>query len=152
MPSSASTAVLAGRIPLPTGNLAFLDTSVYIENFRTGRYTLALLRSPWIIRCSAVVLHELRRGARTPLELGFVMELARKVQVLTPTERHWIESAEILSRIRRKKGYDPNRLRGLAFDVLIALSARDTGGTLITCNREDFVEIGRHTSFKVLYW
>jgi L-ascorbate metabolism protein UlaG (beta-lactamase superfamily) len=31
----------------------------------------------------------------------------------------------------------------LAFDTLIALSARDSGATLITCNREDFAEIGR---------
>ncbi len=25
---------------MPTANLALLDTSVYIENFRTGRFTL----------------------------------------------------------------------------------------------------------------
>lgn len=137
---------------MPSANLALLDTSVYIENFRSGRFTLALLRSPWIIRCSAVVLHELRRGAKTPLELRFVTELTRKVRVITPTESHWFESAEILSRIRGKKGYDANKLRELAFDVLIALSARDVGATLITCNREDFAEIGKHISFKVLYW
>jgi hypothetical protein len=35
-------------------------------------------------------------------------------------ESHWLESAEILSRIRRYKGYDANKLRELAFDVLIA--------------------------------
>lgn len=137
---------------MSNGNLGLLDSSVYIENFRTGRFTLALLRSPWIIRCSAVVLHELRRGARTALELRFVSELARKVRIITPTESHWLESAEILSRKRRRKGYDPNKLRELAFDVLIALSARDVGATLITCNREDFAEIRNHTTFKVVFW
>ncbi len=137
---------------MPNGNLALLDTSVYIENFRTGRFTLALLRSPWIIRCSAAVLHELRRGARTTVELQFVAELTRKIRIITPTERHWLESAEILSRMRVKKGYEPNKLRDLALDVLIALSARDTGATLITCNREDFTEIGKHINLKVLYW
>jgi predicted nucleic acid-binding protein len=139
-------------MPLPTANLALLDTSVYIENFRTGRFTLPLLRSAWIVRCSAVVLHELRRGARTPLELRFVAELARKVRVLTPTERHWLESAEILSRIRKRKGYDVKKLRDLAFDSLIALSARDAGATLITCNREDFAEIGKYLAFKIIFW
>jgi predicted nucleic acid-binding protein len=139
-------------MPLPTANLALLDTSVYIENFRTGRFTLPLLRSAWIVRCSAVVLHELRRGARTPLELRFVAELARKVRVLTPTERHWLESAEILSRIRKRKGYDAKKLRDLAFDSLIALSARDAGATLITCNREDFAEIAKYLAFKVIFW
>jgi predicted nucleic acid-binding protein len=137
---------------LPTANLALLDTSVYIENFRTGRFTLPLLRSAWIVRCSAVVLHELRRGARTPLELRFVAGLARKVRVLTPTERHWLESAEILSRIRKRKGYDAKKLRELAFDSLIALSARDVGATLITCNRDDFAEIGKYLAFKVIFW
>jgi predicted nucleic acid-binding protein len=43
-------------------------------------------------------------------------------------------------------------LRELAFDVLIALSARDIGATLITCNREDFAEIRKHKPFKVMYW
>ena len=137
---------------MPTGNLAVLDTSVYIEIFRTGRFTLDLLRSPWIIRCSSVVLHELRRGARTNLELRFVNELARKVRIITPLERHWLESAEILSIIRRKKGYGQNKLRGLAFDALIALSVRDIGATLITCDRKDFEEIRRHKQFKVVFW
>lgn len=137
---------------MPSANLALLDTSVYIENFRTGRFTLALVRSLWIVRCSAVVLHELRRGAKTSVELRFVRELANNVRIITPTERHWLESAEILSRIRGKKGYDANKVRALAFDVLIALSARDVGATLITCNREDFAEIGKWTSFKAVYW
>jgi predicted nucleic acid-binding protein len=99
-----------------------------------------------------VVLHELRRGARTNLELRFVNELARKVRIITPLERHWLESAEILSIIRRKKGYGQNKLRGLAFDALIALSARDIGATLITCDRKDFEEIRRHKQFKVVFW
>ena len=98
------------------------------------------------------MLHELRRGARTPLELRFVAELARKVMVLTPSERHWLESAEILSRMRGEKRYDSNKLRELAFDVLIALSARDIGATLITCNRGDFAEIRKYTLFKATFW
>jgi predicted nucleic acid-binding protein len=137
---------------LPNGNLALVDTSVYIENFRTGRFTLALVRSPWIIRCSAVVLHELRRGAKAELEIRFVADLARNVRIVTPTERQWIESGEVLARIRRGKGYDVNKLRELAFDVLIALSARDVGATLITCNRDDFSGIRKHAFFKVAYW
>lgn len=86
------------------------------------------------------------------LELRFVAELARKVRIVTPTERHWLESAEILSRIRKGKGYDVKKLRELAFDVLIALSARDAGATVITCNKEDFSEIRKYTPFKVVYW
>lgn len=137
---------------MPNGKLALLDTSVYIENFRTGRFTLPLLRSAWIIRCSAVVLHELRRGARSALELQFVNELARKIRIITPTESHWLESADILSQIRKRKGYDAHKLRDLAFDVLIALSARDIGATLITCDQQDFAEIRKYVLFKVVFW
>ena len=103
------------KIPLPANNLAILDTSVYIENFRTGRFTENLIQSPWIIRCSAVVLHELRRGARNLLEIQFVTELARKVRIITPTERHWLKSAEILCHIIQDRGYDINKW-GYALD------------------------------------
>ena len=137
---------------MPTANLAVLDTSVYIENFRTGRFTLTLLRSPWIVRCSAVVLHELRRGARTSLELRFVGELVRKIRTLTPTESHWLESAEILARMRERKTYPASKLRDLAFDTLIAFAARDVGAILVTCNREDFAEIGKYVAFRALFW
>jgi predicted nucleic acid-binding protein len=140
------------KIPLPTGNLAILDTSVYIENFRTGRFTERLVQSPWIVRCSAVVLHELRRGARSMIERRFVSELAQKIRLITPTERHWIDSAEILAQIQRKRGYEPDKLRDLAFDALIALSAREIGATLITCNHDDFAAIHHYKSFKVAYW
>ncbi len=113
---------------------------------------MALVRAPWIIRCSAVVLHELRRSAKTPLEIRYVAELARKIRIVTPSERHWLESAEILFRMKKEKGHDTNKLRELAFDILIALSAREIGGTLITCNQENFAEINKHTRFKVAFW
>jgi len=137
---------------LRAANLAILDTSVYIEDFRSGRFTQPLLRSPWIVRCSAVVLHELRRGARTPLELRFVGELARKVRIITPTEKHWLESAEVLSRMRARWGFTASKLRALAFDTLIALSARDAGAILVTCDQKDFAEIGKWVAFRTLFW
>jgi predicted nucleic acid-binding protein len=139
-------------MPSASANLVVLDTSVYIENFRTGRFQFTLLRAPWIVRCSAVVLHELRRGARTPLELRFVEELARKVRILTPTERHWLESGEVLARLGARRRLDPAKLRDLAFDTLIALSARDAGATLVTCNRDDFTAIGKHVTLKMILW
>jgi len=46
--------------------LAILDTNVYIDHWERGLYheALANLRRAYIIRHSAVVLSELRRGAR----------------------------------------------------------------------------------------
>ncbi|MGQ0695305.1 MAG: type II toxin-antitoxin system VapC family toxin [Nitrospiraceae bacterium] len=131
---------------------ALLDTSVYIENFRSGRFTFRLLQSSFVVRCSSVVLHELLRGARTPTERKFALELARRCQVLTPTEQHWIKAADILSRLRRREHYEVTKLRELAFDVLIALSARSIGANVITTNHADYRLIQRELSFHLLCW
>lgn len=58
--------------------------------------------------------------------------------------KFWLASEE-------KRGTPPTKLRELAFDVLIALSAREIGATLIICNREDFAEIRKYKPFNVLY-
>lgn len=137
---------------MPPSNLAILDTSVYIENFRTGRFEDRLTRSPWLVRVSAVVLHELRRGARTLIERRFVEDLRRNTRVITPTEGDWVRSAEIVAQLRRRRGYDANKLRGLAFDVLIALCARSIGAVVITCDRTDFAELKRYLAVTVLDW
>jgi predicted nucleic acid-binding protein len=131
---------------------AILDTSLYIDNFRTGRFTFRLLQSSFIVRCSSVVLHELLRGARTALERKFVMELGKRCQVLTPTEQHWSHAADILSRIRRGEHYEASKIRELAFDVLIALSARSIGASVITSNRHDFQTIQRYLPFHLICW
>ncbi|MBI3455287.1 MAG: PIN domain-containing protein [Candidatus Rokubacteria bacterium] len=139
-------------MPSRKARFAVLDTSVYIENFRTGRFARQLLESPFVPRCSVVVLHELLRGARRPVELAFVRDLLRHCRVVTPTERHWIEAAEILKHIRDREQYAADKIRDLAFDVLIALSARSIGATLVTCNEADFRAIGRHLAFDAVFW
>lgn len=135
-----------------TTKFALLDTAIYIENFRSGRFTFRLLQSPFIIRCSSVVLHELLRGARTATERKFVFELSRQCQVLTPTEQQWLKAAEILNRLRRREHYEAVKVRELAFDVLIALSARSIGASVITTNHADFETIQREVPFHLLSW
>lgn len=131
---------------------ALLDTAIYIENFRSGRFTFRLLQSPFIIRCSSVVLHELLRGVRTATERKFVFELSRQCQVLTPTEQQWLKAAEILNRLKRREHYEAVKVRELAFDVLIALSARSIGASVITTNHADFQAIQREVPFHLLCW
>ena len=46
-------------MPSQTVELAVLDTSIYIENFRTGRFTERIVESPFLIRGISVVIHEL---------------------------------------------------------------------------------------------
>ena len=135
-----------------SAKLAILDTSVYIDNFRTGRFAFRLLQAPYVIRCSAVVLHELLRGARPGLERRFVTDLMNRCRIISPTETHWIHAGELLNVMRRRQHYKANKLRELAFNVLIALTARSIGATLITCNEKDFQAIRRDLSFNLLCW
>jgi predicted nucleic acid-binding protein len=62
---------------LSVANLAILDTSVYIDNLRSGRFKQEILDLKFVVRCSAVVLAELSRGARSPLMRRFVDGLAK---------------------------------------------------------------------------
>lgn len=135
-----------------TTKFALLDTTIYIENFRSGRFTFRLVQSPFVIRCSSVVLHELLRGARTTTERKFVLDLSRRCQVLTPTEQQWLKAAEILGRLRQREGYGATKLRELAFDVLIALSAWSIGASVITTNHADFLAIQRELPFHLFCW
>jgi predicted nucleic acid-binding protein len=139
---------------MPSGRARFavFDTSIYVESFRRGRFTEEILRSTWIPRCSAVVLHELLRGARTRDEEAFVQALTRNCRVLTPTEGHWHQAAQLLAAMRRGNHFEGRKLARVAFDVLIALAARSIGATLITANRADFEAIRRHLKFEVEYW
>jgi len=63
-----------------------------------------------------------------------------------------MEAADILNGMRKRDHYDVTKIRELAFDVLIALTARSVGATLITCNETDFQAIRRHLSFNLLCW
>jgi predicted nucleic acid-binding protein len=137
---------------LPAANLAILDTSVYVDNLRSGRFKQEILDLKLVIRCSAVVLAELSRGARSRTMRSFVDDLAKNLRVIAPNEREWIESGKILNRMASAKRYDINKTRELHFDVLIALTARRIGAYLITCNVDDFTAIRETLDFNLVCW
>src|ERR1700685_3049411 len=129
-----------------------LDTSVVVDDLRTGRYRRRIASLNWVIRNSAVVVAELWRGAVKPAEREFLRTLARNHPILTPTERNWLESGEILRKIHGDLGISPDKLRDLHFYVLIELTARSHGARLITSNRIDFEMINRYRQFQVEIW
>lgn len=137
---------------MPAANLAVLDTSVYVDNLRSGRFKQEILDLKFVIRCSAVVLAELSRGARSRPMRRFVDDLAKNLRVIAPNEREWIQSGQILNRMVANKGYDINKTRELHFDVLIALTARRIGAYLITCNVKDFTTIRETLDFNLVCW
>jgi predicted nucleic acid-binding protein len=97
-------------------------------------------------------LSELWRGATRAEEKIFLRELEKNHPILTPTEKNWLESGQILSRVQTDKGYTSKKLRDLHFDVLIALTARSQGALLITTNRVDFELIRNYREFKLEIW
>jgi predicted nucleic acid-binding protein len=71
---------------------------------------------------------------------------------LTPTEKIWLESGQLLARIRGDKGFSPEKLRDLHFDLLIALTVRTAGARLITSKRSDFELIKGYRDFHLEVW
>jgi predicted nucleic acid-binding protein len=133
-------------------DIIILDTSVLVDDIRTGRYRRRIATLNGVIRNSAVVMAELWRGVVKPVERGFLRALGRNHPTLTPTEKNWLESGEILGEIRADRGFTADKLRDLHFDVLIALTARSHGARLITSNRADFEMINSYRKLQLEIW
>jgi predicted nucleic acid-binding protein len=132
---------------------AVLDTSVYIGHWERGLYeeTLEKVRSAFIVRHSAVVLSELRRGARTRQAERVVMRL-RKIapEVWEPTAEDWWEAGRIVRAVGDARDWDRNKRRDFQNDALIALTARRHGACVVTANRRDFEPLARALRISVL--
>lgn len=133
-------------------DLVILDTSIFIDDLRTACHQGRIQSLVGLIRNSSVVLSELWRGATKPKEREFLHALQKNYPLLTPTEKNWIESGQILSRIHSDHGFQSIKLRDLHFDVLIALTVRNYGARLITSNATDFELINRYKKFRLEIW
>ena len=132
--------------------IVIFDTSVLVDDLRTGCHRGRIDSVSGLVRNSSVVLAELWRGARKPAEREFLRALQRNHPVLSPTAGNWLESGQLLAKIGADKGFNPHKLRDLHFDVLIALTARSHGARLITSNHADFELINKYCSLKLQLW
>jgi predicted nucleic acid-binding protein len=132
--------------------MVIFDSSILIDHLRTNRHARRMAALDDLVRCSAVVLAELWRGAATQAEQALLRALERNFPIFSPTEKDWLESGRILARIQMERGYEPRKLRDLHFDVLIALTARTHGATLISSNRDNFELIRAYRDFKLEIW
>lgn len=132
--------------------MILFDSSIYVDDLRTGKYSDRIAGVGDLIRNSSVVLAELWRGATSDDEDRFLQWLADHYPVLTPTENNWLESGRILQRMQADHGFEAKKLRDLHFDVLIALTARSHGARLITSNRSDFELIRKYRDFGLEVW
>ncbi len=133
-------------------NIVTFDTSVFVDNLRSGRHQQRIDSVTGLIRNCSVVLAELWRGATQPAEREFLRTLARNHPIFTPAEKNWIESGAILAKIHDDRGFSPAKLRDLHFDVLIAVTARSHGARLITTNRADFELISHYRKIELELW
>jgi predicted nucleic acid-binding protein len=99
-----------------------------------------------------VVIHELQAGARTPRQrrqaalLYEPFERARRI--VTPPHLVWKEAATVVATLLEQTPQLRSKLsRGLLNDILIALSGRSIGATVVTRNGEDFRLIQQYRAF-----
>ena len=121
--------------------VAILDTSIYIDHWERGLYqeTLESLSRAYIIRHSAVVLSELRRGARGREAERLVADLYDLATIRwEPSVADWWEAGRLVRNIGDKEDWDINKRRDFQNDALIALTARRHGATVVTANSSDF--------------
>lgn len=137
---------------MTVSNVVIFDTSIFIDHLRSGRHRERIESVTGLIRTSSVVLAELWRGATRPAEHEFLRALEKNHPVLTPTEKNWLESGQILGKIYADKGITADKLRDLHFDVLIALTARSYGARLVTSNRSDFQTINAYRKVQLEIW
>jgi predicted nucleic acid-binding protein len=132
---------------------AIIDTSVYIGHWERGLYQEVLgdLRKAFVVRHSAVVLSELRRGARTreaERAVNGLHKLAR--HVWEPTAPDWWEAGRLIRTVGDAHRWDTSKRRDFQNDALIALTARRHGATVVTANRADFEILGSRLRVPVL--
>ena len=132
---------------------AILDTNVYLGHWELGLYAseLAMARRAFVIRHSAVVLSELRHGARTREALAVVGGLYKLAHVQwEPTADDWWQAGRLIREIGDEHTWDKNKRRDFQNDALIGLTARRYGATVITANRNDFELLARELDLRIL--
>lgn len=131
-----------------------VDTNVYIDWINDGAYEEVFLQSGVVSYMSAVVLMELAAGASSPQDRGLVRGLhatfRRLRRLVAPSAAVFTDAGEVLCRLRAERGFTLSASNTIVNDVLIALSARSIGATVVTQNERDYKAIQAMRPFKVL--
>ena len=130
-----------------------IDTNIYLDWLNKGQHEAILFQREAVKYLSAVVLMELSAGAFSTRDRRLVREVtsafAKVGRILVPSVTIYEEAGDVLRRLQESRGYTVASAYGLANDVLIALSARSIGATVITQNERDFVAIQSIRPFKL---
>ena len=130
-----------------------VDTNLYIDWLNAGRHEAALFQRDAVKYLSAVVMLELYAGAFSPRDRRIVRSLVtafdRAGRILVPSGTIFEDAGHTLRALQESRGYRVAGSPSLVNDVLIALSARAIGATVLTSNARDFAAIREVRSFKL---
>ena len=134
---------------------AILDSNIYINHWESHRFEeqLNFVSQRFLISQCSVVLHELRRGAKTKQAIRLVENLLRDSdEIVNPSDTDWWRVAQFLNRLLVRQKIPKERLKNLQNDCLIAFCARRIGGVVITSDKKDFSLLEKSLPCRVLYW
>lgn len=133
---------------VPIAGKVLLDTNVFIDYLRAGLYTDWVFGrvSNTIRFLSAVVLLELRLGADTLQRRRAVDRIKNAFpsgRLIAPVPPLFDQAGRLFSLLYRN-GSEPKDRLGPLNDILIALTARHIGATVVTSNLHEFRRIAAH--------
>ena len=131
-----------------------IDTNIYIDWLNDDRYAEFLYQPGTVKHLSAVVLMELRAGAFSVRDRRLVQRLestfAKAGRILAPSPGVFTDAGDVLRRLQADRSFRIEARHSIVNDVLIALSARSIGATVVTQNAADYQAIRAVRLFELL--
>jgi len=131
-----------------------IDTNIYIDWLNRGLHEEVLFQRGTLKYLSAIVQMELRAGALSLRDRRLVRRVETPFEkagrILTPAPRLFAEAGDVLRRLQVERDYDPAGSHAIVGDVLIALSARSIGATVVTQNERDYRAIRSVRRFQLV--
>lgn len=139
---------------MDTAKRLIFDTNVYIAAIQGGLFSLAFRTlQEKLVRTylASVVSAELFAGATNQAARRAVHDFVRRAhgvgRVVTPSAGDWERAGQLVAEIRQREPRLRSKIPTLWNDVLIALSARQIGATVVTQNVRDFELLLRYLRF-----
>jgi predicted nucleic acid-binding protein len=119
-----------------------VDTNIYVDWFNAGLHENVLFQRDTVKHLSAVVLMELRAGAFSASDRRLVQSVERAFakadRILVPSRSVFADAGDVLRRLQTDRGFQIETSHSIVADVLIALSARSIGATVVTQNERHY--------------
>ncbi len=133
----------------------FFDSSIYIPFINNGisHPVLEIPQGPPLIFMSAVVMEELYAAAFHNSSIKLLDKMYETFlsmkRLIVPDAADWQRTGKIIAQLGGEYGFENMFLSKITNDILIAVSVRKVGGTIVTNNLKDFQRIQEYIDFKI---